>query len=329
MSNFWTGWVFVLTLTCLGLIVWLLFATRRRQRPNLTEQTMGHSFDGIEEYDNPLPQWWFYLFVATIVFGAAYLVLFPGILPGKFNGILGLVAKDQYPDGWSSTMQYKNEVKHIDEQYGPIFDQYTKTPIPELAQNETAVTIGKRVFANNCAICHGSAAQGRFGFPNLSDNDWLYGHEATAIKTTLLEGRRGQMPAWGQFMSNQEVTNVSLYVRSLSGVDTKATEDQLAKGKENYIGKCSACHGVDGKGSYLNANISNDIGAPDLTDDIWLYGGAQHQVEYTIRNGRNGAMPAWKDVLGENRVHLVATYIYSLGQKAKQAESTTKTTQAK
>ncbi|MEH6566983.1 MAG: cytochrome-c oxidase, cbb3-type subunit III [Halopseudomonas sp.] len=290
MTNFWSGYIVVLTLTCLGLILWLLLATRKGQRPEQTDQTVGHSFDGIEEYDNPLPRWWFVLFISTMVFAAFYLFLYPGL--GKWPGYLE----------WTSVKEYNAEVAKAEEQFAPIFARYREMPVEEVAKDRDATRIGQRLFATNCSVCHGSDARGAFGFPNLTDNDWLYGGEPETIKTTLRGGRQAAMPAWLSVIGEDGVRNVSGYVRSLSGLETENVD--LAAGAETFKNTCVACHGADGKGN-------QQMGAPNLTDDVWLYGSSFLQVQQTVRYGRNGHMPSQAH-LGEDKIHMLASYIYSL-----------------
>ncbi len=294
MSSFWSGWIFILTFACLAVVVIVLVATTKAQRKQTTSETTGHIYDGIEEYDNPMPQWWLGLFVATLVFTAGYLILFPGVWKGAL--------------GWTQIKQLEAETTKHTRQYAPLFQQYAAKSIEELQNNPKALKMGQRIFLNNCALCHGSDARGAFGFPNLADDDWLWGGTPADIKHTLLEGRRGQMPAWGAVIGETGVRNVSAYARSLSGIDTGFSDADLAKGKKVFETTCSACHGQEGKGNKL-------LGAPDLTNGKWLYGSSQAQVMYTIRNGRNGIMPPWKDILGEEKVHLVSAYVYSLTHK--------------
>ncbi|MCL6271013.1 cytochrome-c oxidase, cbb3-type subunit III [Sansalvadorimonas sp. 2012CJ34-2] len=300
MSSFWSGWVLILTLACLGLVIFILFATWKIQRKNTTEETVGHEFDGIVEYDNPMPMWWIGLFLATLIFGGIYFVLYPGIFPGKFDGILG----------WTSIGELEGDQAKHKEQFQPLFSKYANMSIEELQSEPQALNMGKRIFLNNCALCHGSDAGGTFGFPSLTDDDWVWGGSADEIETTVLDGRTGQMPAWGPVLGEKGVRNVSLYARSLSGIDTGATSKELQAGKTAYDTTCAVCHGADGKGNKL-------FGAPNLTDDVWLFGSSQAQVEYTVRKGRNGVMPPWKDVLGKDKVHLVTGYVYSLTKDKK------------
>ena len=293
MTKFWSGYIILLSLVCIGLIIWLLFATRKGQRPDQTDETVGHSFDGIEEYDNPLPRWWFMLFIATLIFGAVYLILYPGM--GKYKGLLG----------WTSVGEYRAEVERAEEQFAPIFAQFTSMPVEEVARNEEAVRIGQRLFATNCSVCHGSDARGAFGFPNLSDDEWLWGGSPERIKETLRQGRQAAMPAWLAVIGDNGVRDVSGYVRSLSGRESEKAD--LEAGKAIFQTNCVACHGPEGKGNNL-------LGAPDLTDEVWLYGSSMLQVQQTVRYGRNGNMPSQAH-LGEDKIHMLASYVYSLSQE--------------
>lgn len=295
LTSFWSGWIIVISLgSILGSFV-LLSIVRKGQRFNSeTTQTVGHEFDGIEEYDNPLPRWWYWMFVLTVIFALGYLTLYPGL--GNFKGVLG----------WSQESAYDREVAKAEAEFGPMFAQFSQTPIEELAQNDQAMRIGQRLFANNCAQCHGSAATGSYGFPNLTDNDWLYGGDAAAISQTILNGRIAAMPAWGAILGEDGVHNVSQYVLSLSGRETDAQAAQ--QGQQLYNTNCIACHGAEAKGNHL-------FGAPNLTDNIWLYGGSEQQIMQTIRNGRNGQMPAWEGILGKDKAHVVAGYVYSLSNQ--------------
>lgn len=295
LTSFWSGWIIVISLGSIFGSFILLSIVRKGQRFNSeTTQTVGHEFDGIEEYDNPLPRWWYWMFVLTVVFALGYLVLYPGL--GNFKGVLG----------WSQESAYDREVAKAEAEFGPMFAQFSQTPIEELAQNDQAMRIGQRLFANNCAQCHGSAATGSYGFPNLTDNDWLYGGDAAAISQTILNGRIAAMPAWGPMLGEDGVHNVAQYVLSLSGRETDAQAAQ--QGQQAYNTNCVACHGAEGKGNHL-------FGAPNLTDNIWLYGGSEQQVMQTIRNGRNGQMPAWEGILGKDKAHVVAGYVYSLSNQ--------------
>ena len=296
MSAFWSAWITVITLAVVFGVTWLLLATRKGETSKEeTDQTLGHEFDGIQEYDNPLPRWWFQLFLATVIFSLGYLALYPGL--GNYKGLLG----------WTSANQWEEEMAHAEEVYKPVFAKYAALSVEELNQpgNETGLKMGQRMFANNCAVCHGQGGQGAYGFPTLSDSDWLYGGEPAQIITTIVNGRRGAMPAWGPVLGEDGVQDVANYVLSLSGktVDTEAA----ARGQTQFNTLCAACHMPTGKGMQA-------LGAPNLTDNVWLYGGEFEQVAHTIRAGRAGVMPAHKDLLSEDKIKLIAGYVYSLSK---------------
>lgn len=294
MSTFWSIWISAIVLGTIFGCWWLLWATRKSQTTDTeTERTTGHSFDGIEEYDNPLPKWWFYLFVGTCVFSLGYLVLYPGL--GNFKGILG----------WTQHNQWEKEVQVAEAKYGEIYAQYGSTPIVELAQNEDAMKMGQRLFANNCAVCHGSAARGAVGFPNLTDDDWLYGGDPDTIVQTLTHGRQGAMPAKGMMpnMDSEQVDQVVNYVLSFSD---RARDPEAAKaGEQVFMQACAACHGQDAKGMQA-------MGAPNLTDNTWLYGSTYDRIEETVLYGRQNQMPAQKGRLSEDQIHILGAYVYSL-----------------
>ncbi|SDG83326.1 cytochrome c oxidase cbb3-type subunit 3 [Pseudomonas flavescens] len=303
MSTFWSWYITLLTVGSLVALFWLLFATRKGERKNTTDQTMGHSFDGIEEYDNPLPRWWFMLFLGTLIFAAGYLALYPGL--GNFKGLL-----PGYDDGWTQVAQWQHEVAKADAQYGPIFARYSAMPLEQVARDEQALKMGGRLFATYCSICHGSDAKGAVGFPNLTDRDWRWGGEAETIKTTILNGRIGVMPAWGQVLGDDGVRNVAAYVRNgLAKLPLpEGSNADLAKGKQLYDSTCVACHGPTGSGMAL-------LGAPNLTHPGgWIYGSSLAQLQQTIRYGRNGQMPAQEHYLGNDKVHLLAAYVLSLSR---------------
>lgn len=302
MTSFWSWYVVILTTGTLLALTWLIFATRKGQRSDTTDQTVGHVYDGIEEYDNPLPRWWFMLFVGTIIFAVGYLVLYPGM--GNWKGIL-----PGYDGGWTSAKQYDREITKADEKYGPIFAKYAALPIEEIAKDEAALKMGGRLFASHCAVCHGSDAKGSHGFPNLTDNDWIWGGEPETIKASILNGRQAVMPGWEAALGNDGIKNVAGYVRSLSGLKNPEGLD-LEAGQKSFETMCVACHGPEGKGNPM-------LGAPNLTDNTWLYGSSFAQVQQTLRHGRNGQMPAQEDFLGNDKVHLLAAYVYSLSHGAK------------
>lgn len=300
LSGFWSVWITVITLGTIGISAWLLFSNRKTDKTPDAQgnvDTTGHAADGIEEYDNPLPRWWFYLYVGTVIFALGYLVLYPGL--GNFAGVLG----------WSQESQWDEEVAYADEHFAPIFEQYQEVAIPELAKDGEAMQVAERIFLNNCAICHGSNAQGGYGFPNLTDDDWLYGGAPENIVTTLTNGRNGLMPSWQQ-LGEQNIANLAQHVLTLSGHE--ADEAKAEEGAQLFGSVCAACHMPDGTGNQA-------LGAPNLTNDVWLYRQPGQEVVdsvlQTLRNGRNGHMPAQAAYIGEDKVHLVAAYVYSLSQK--------------
>ena len=292
-SGFWTWYISIPTIVGIIAMLFLIRALSGQTTPPQEKvKTMGHVWDeDLAELNNPLPKWWLNLFYITLIFGAIYLLLYPGL--GSFKGVLG----------WSQIGQYKSEMKAAQEKYGPIYDKYQKEPITTLVHDPAAVTIGRRLFATYCTACHGSDAGGGPGFPNLRDSDWLYGGTPKDIETTITNGRQAMMPTWGPILGHKKIFDVAEYVRSLSGhkVDSVVAEE----GRKVFEANCAACHGANGKGN-------QQIGAPNLTDHIWLYGGSQQTIIHTITYGRQGKMPAWGHVLGAAKVHLLATYIYSL-----------------
>ena len=304
MTTFWSWYVTILSLGTIFALTWLIFGTRKGQRQETTEETVGHSFDGIEEYDNPLPKWWFMLFVATIVFALGYLALYPGL--GNFKGLL-----PGYEDGWTQVNQWQREMDRADELYGPIFAKYAAMPIEEVAKDERALKMGGRLFASNCSVCHGSDAKGSYGFPNLTDNEWRWGGEPETIKTTILKGRQGMMPAQGPAIGEDGVRNVAAYVLTeLGGRELpEGVEADIEAGQKVFASTCFACHGADGKGMAA-------LGAPNLTNPAaFIYGSSYAQLQQSIRYGRHGNMPAQEEFLGNDKVHLLAAYVYSLSQQ--------------
>ena len=303
MTTFWSTYICVLTIGSLVGLTWLLLATRKGQSNNTTDQTMGHSFDGIEEYDNPLPKWWFWLFVGTLVFSVGYLILYPGL--GNWKGIL-----PGYENGWTGANEWQKEMDKADAKFGPIFAKYAAMPVEEVAKDPQALKMGSRLFASNCSVCHGSDAKGAFGFPNLTDKDWRWGGEAETIKASILNGRHGVMPAWAEVIGEQGVADVAAFV--LTSMDGRSLPEGAkadpAKGKEIFAGNCVACHGPEGKGTPA-------MGAPDLTHpQAFIYGSSFAQLQQTIRYGRQGQMPAQAEIQGNDKVHLLAAYVYSLSQ---------------
>ncbi len=292
LTTFWHVWVSAIVIGSMIACAVLLHITFKNQKYNEeTDQTTGHSFDGIHELDNPLPKWWMWFFWSTIVFGVFYI------------GIYGIGGWTGFSD-WSSHGQWEREVAKAEAQFKPYYDKLNALSVEELAANEEALATGQRIFASNCALCHGSTATGALGFPNLADTDWLYGGTAAAIKQTITHGRKGMMPANGlkPDMNNTDRSNIAAHVLSLSG---RTGSGDAAKGAPLFAQACAACHGADATGNMM-------MGAPNLTDNIWLYGGSEKQIEFTIENGRAGVMPAWNDILGEDKIHVLSGYVYSL-----------------
>ena len=292
-SGFWSWFIIIPTVLgivgCFFLIRWLSADIS----PEETGKQMDHSWDeDLVELNNPLPRWWLNLFYITLIFGIGYLVLYPGL--GSFAGVLK----------WTSVNQYEREMDLADSEYGPLFERYRDMGIVAVAADEQARRMGERLYVNYCATCHGSDARGARGFPNLRDNDWLYGGEPEVIKQTILNGRNGVMPGWEAALGGEAgIVDMTEYVFSLSG--RKVDNAAAARGKEKYAQLCASCHGADGTGNHA-------LGAPNLTDNIWLYGGTRARVIESIAKGRNGQMPPHREFLGEDKSHLLAAYVYSL-----------------
>ena len=297
INDFWS--VYIATLVALsiigcGVLLWSQSKVQVTVPKDGKVETTGHVYDGLEEFNNPMPRWWMWLFYITIVFAIIYLALYPGF--GSFAGKLG----------WRSAGQYQEEVKLAEAEVGPMFEKYKATDLKALAADSKANAMGERLFLTYCAQCHGSDARGNKGFPNLADRDWLYGGEPDAIKISILNGRHGQMPPMGAAVgSEKDIESVAHYVLSLSG----SAHDSIkaTAGREKFA-VCAACHGADGKGMAA-------MGAPNLTDKTWLYGGSVATIMETIRLGRNNVMPAFADFLGEAKVHLLAAYVWGLSNK--------------
>ena len=292
MTDFWSIWISFITLAVIfGCLILVLRTRKSEVYKETTTETMDHAFDGIEELDNPLPRWWFNMFMITIIFGVIYLFLYPGL--GNYKGYLN----------WTSYNQWEEEMAHAEEHYKPVFAKFASLSVAEIATDDSARLMGQRMFNNNCAVCHGQGGAGAYGFPTLSDSDWLYGGAGETIKATITKGRTGAMPPWGAIIGEDGVRNVTSYVLSLSGqqVDAQAA----SAGKTTYQAMCVACHGADATGNQM-------LGAPNLTDNVWLYGGSFEKVAHTIRQGRNGVMPAHGALLNDDKIHLISGYVYSL-----------------
>ncbi len=302
MSDFVnSGWaLFVAGTTIAGLILCLvLLAIASRRRVMANDNTTGHVWDeDLVELNNPLPRWWMWLFVITVVFAAVYLAFYPGL--GTNKGTLG----------WTSINQYEAEQEKARLAMVPVYAKFTTMKAEQLALDPTAMGIGGRLFLNNCAQCHGSDGRGSKGFPNLTDNDWLGAGTPEYIEKTITEGRQGMMPPMAAAVgSSEDVKNLANYVLSLSGSAHNGVAAQL--GKEKFV-VCAACHGPQGKGNPA-------LGAPNLSDKIWLHGWGEAAVVAMVTNGKTNVMPAQARLLTPDQIHVLAAYVWGLSQGTKVA----------
>ncbi len=297
MTSGWSLFIVLVTMFNILACVWLLRWTSRPK--SATEKIgggadTGHVWDkDLREYNNPLPRWWLWLFYITVVFALLYLVAFPGL--GSFRGLLG----------WTQTGQYERERAAAEARAAAYLAPFASMTIPQLANDPKAMATARNIFQNNCAQCHGSDGGGARGFPNLADKNWQWGGDADTVVQTITAGRMAAMPPWGPVLGPQGVDQVVAYVQTLSGQQADAT--LAAAGKPLFETNCAACHGVDGKGNPL-------VGAPNLTDQIWLYGGDAATLKQTVNGGRNGQMPAFGERLGAERVRLMAAYALHLSE---------------
>jgi cytochrome c oxidase cbb3-type subunit 3 len=290
-SSFWGVYIAVITVvSIIACAVFLKVQTTARVAGKI--ETTGHTWDeDLAEWNNPLPNWWRWLFYITIVFSLVYLALYPGL--AVWGGALN----------WTSSGQYAQERARAEAAVQPLYDRFGKEPLVQLAGNAEARAIGQNLFLTYCAQCHSSDARGGVGFPNLTDPDWLYGGDPEMIEQTILNGRAGVMPPFGPALGGEGAKDVANYVLSLSGLASDSIRAQ--KGKELFAANCVACHGPDGKGNPA-------IGAPNLTDKTWLYSSSEATIIETVTKGRNNQMPAFKERLGAERVHILAAYIWGL-----------------
>ena len=287
---------FIVILTTINIVgaVWLMVSMRQRRRdePKPGAETTGHVWDGdLGEYNNPLPHWWLWMFFISVAFGIGYLVLYPGM--GNYAGSLG----------WTSINQHEAQQQFSEAQAQQIMARFAGKSLAQLRDDPAARVVGRNLFANNCAICHGSDAHGNPGFPNLTDQDWLYGGAPEQLEATIAGGRGGVMIAWHDVLGASGVENLLAYVLSLSGHSVPSGD--VAAGKQLFAANCSACHGEDARGNQA-------LGAPNLSDHTWLYGGSVDAVRSSIAGGRQGQMPAQLERLGAQRVKLLAAYVLSL-----------------
>lgn len=362
MTFFWSSWITLISFGCWAFILGVLLFVLK-YKPEVEEDgTTGHEYDGIREYDKPLPKWWLVIFFGSIVWGVVYWVFFPAMLPGNWNG-LATIKVDGEDVPWTSKNELFSELESNNKVFTDNFEKNilvkadaagatatlatlnelqatmrrSDNPpadlqaqidekvtelapyVEKLSENPNALKVGSRLFLQNCAVCHGSNAKGAPGYPNLTDNDWLYGGKAGNILTTLHNGRVGGMAAWRDQLGEDGIRAVAEYVLSLSGNQNDYDLDQtkVAQGKVIFHEptNCVLCHGPDGKGMI-------SAGAPNLTDNIWLYGGDRETIRETLRYGRAGVMPQWETKLGNERIMLLAAYVYSLSDKTGKAPET-------
>jgi len=289
-SGFWDLYIGILTVVSI-IACGVLLKMQSVHKTSATE-TSGHVWDeDVKEYNNPMPAWWAWLFYLTIVFSLGYLVLYPGL--GSYQGTLG----------WSQLKQLDEENAQAQAQFGPMYEKFAAQDIPTLAKNPEAVAIGQKLFLNTCSQCHASDGGGSAGFPNLTDGDWLWGGTPEAIRTSIAEGRTGAMPPFGPSLGEQGVKDVAHYVLKLSGQAHDSIRS--AKGEAAYKTACVACHGAEGKGNPA-------VGAPNLTDKIWLHGSGEAAIIAQITKGRINQMPAHKDLRTPANIQLLAAYVYSM-----------------
>ncbi|MBP6598643.1 MAG: cytochrome-c oxidase, cbb3-type subunit III [Giesbergeria sp.] len=296
-SNFWSIYVAGISLIGIFACLLLLWMTARKKVASASDNTTGHVWDGdLTEMNNPMPRWWMWMFVLTVIFALGYLVAYPGM--GSYKGMLG----------WSQYGAYDEEVTKANAELEPLYARFSSMKPEDVAKDAQAMAIGERLFMNNCAQCHGSDARGSKGFPNLTDSDWIHGGTPEVIHQTLVQGRIGNMPPMAAAVGTPEdVRNLSHYVLSLSGSPHDSLRASL--GKANFA-SCAACHGQDGKGNHA-------LGAPNLTDDIWLHGWGEEAITAMINNGKVNQMPAQEGKLTPAQIDVLTAYVWNFSnQKA-------------
>ena len=295
VNNFWSIYVTAITLGGIIGCLLLLYLTARKKVVPSADNTTGHVWDeDLRELNNPMPKWWMWLFIITSVFGFSYLAAYPGL--GSFAGKLG----------WTQLGAYENEMAKARADLEPLYAKFTSMSTEDMAKDPQAMAIGERLFMNNCAQCHGSDARGGKSFPNLTDGDWLHGGTPDKIRETITAGRIGIMPPMAAAVGTpDDVRNLSHYVLSMSGSPHDSLKASLGKSK---FTACAACHGMDGKGNQA-------LGAPNLTDDIWLHGWGEAAITAMINNGKHNEMPAQKDKLTEAQIAVLASYVWGMSHK--------------
>jgi cytochrome c oxidase cbb3-type subunit 3 len=289
MSSGWEWFIFLGTVLSMIGCVWLIvFTNRQRASDEEIAESESHVWDGdVSELNNPLPMWWLWLFIITLVGSAAYFAYYPGL--AIFEGY----------GKWTQTSQYDAEVAAAEAKYGPMFAKFGAMEVSDIVKDEKALSIGSSLFANYCSQCHGSTAQGARGFPNLTDQNWTWGGDPAVIEATIMNGRTGTMPALGAALGG-DVDAMVAYVQGLPD-----GQDTASPAHAKYMMFCIACHGPEGKGNPV-------LGAPDLTSDVWLYGSSQTEIKRTLMEGRQGVMPGHSSLIGPDRARILAAYVYSL-----------------
>jgi len=293
VSGFWSYYIGAIAIAGIVFCVWLLFSQRAWLKKTVahTEDT-GHVWDGdLTELNNPVPRWWTVFYLGLCIVAVAILVLYPGL--GSYEGTLK----------FTSANEVKSQREALNAQIQPVYERFGKMSITEVASDPDAREIGQRLFLNNCAQCHGSDARGSGNFPNLVDGDWLYGGEPEQIMHSITKGRHGMMPAWGAQIKPAEAADIAQYVRSLSGLASDAL--RIVPGKRGFDMFCAACHGAEGKGNTA-------LGAPNLSDNIWLYGSSEASIVETILNGRENRMPAQEGILTEDQIRMLTAWVWGL-----------------
>ncbi|CAN5781240.1 cytochrome-c oxidase, cbb3-type subunit III [soil metagenome] len=298
-SDFWSLFVAIGSLLSIAACLLMLWVTARKKIVSADDNTTGHVWDGdLREMNNPLPRWWMWLFVITVLFAFGYLYAYPGL--GRFGGQMG----------WSTSSEYQKEMADADKALEPMVARFAAMPPEVIAGDPEGMAMAERLFMNNCAQCHGSDAKGSKGFPNLSDGDWLYGGAPAKLVETITAGRNGAMPPMGAAIGTSEDSrNVANYVLSLSS--SPHDEARAALGRPKFA-VCAACHGVEGKGNPL-------LGAPNLADNVWLHGYGEAAIVSMIGSGKTSHMPAQGDKLTETQIKLLASYVWGMSNKPQQA----------
>jgi cytochrome c oxidase cbb3-type subunit III len=297
MPAFWHWFVAAGTILFVIWCVWIIAWSAKQGPKDISDQELvGHKWDGdLEEWNNPAPKWWLYLYFITIGWAVLYLIAFPGL--GSYKGMLG----------WSQEAQYEQEMQEAAARYEPIYANLAAMDFSDLVEQPDALKLGRSLYASYCTTCHGSDARGAVGYPNLTDGDWLWGNSEQAIVSTIMNGRMAAMPVLAPALGGEQgIRNMVSYVRSLSGLEEPDADAMSAQ--PMFLAICSGCHGANGTGNQA-------VGAPNLTDDTWLYGSSEDDVYTTITQGRNGMMPPHGELLGAERAKILAAYVYSLSQQ--------------